>query len=293
MHSYITELQLALPESTKLPSHQYGAQGCYLFFEAKLKDIAGYEELHSSVFHSLHRLGNAFHLLQLLEAAVHRHASHRLHQMPPRGAPYPAVTAAAAVSSAWGQGETADESDMVLMAEQLAALAAPLASSASLSARALIASTIALAPLRDAWLAGEGQPGRPSHAELAAADATRAFHRVWSVLGFLFATRPYEAEGRGAGDNATLFGDGVLFAGSFLLHALNQRHRHELLDFGAHVEAVHLADGAPGAPPQSSDPALLAFLQRVALMRRAHERFTAMLEARDAPTVYNVWRLVS
>ena len=42
-HSYVTAVQEALPESTKLPSYQYGAQGCYLFFEAKLKDLANYE----------------------------------------------------------------------------------------------------------------------------------------------------------------------------------------------------------------------------------------------------------
>lgn len=37
VHSYVTAVQEALPESIKLPSYQYGAQGCFLFFEAKLK----------------------------------------------------------------------------------------------------------------------------------------------------------------------------------------------------------------------------------------------------------------
>ena len=79
---------------------------------------------------------------------------------------------------------------------------------------------------------------------------------------------------------------GVLFAGSFLLHALKQRHRFELLDFSAHVFAVHVADSA--AP---SEPGLLTFVHRVSLMKKVHDQFCSVLEARDAPTVYSVqWR---
>ena len=66
LDSYVSELQHALPSAIKLPSHQYGAQGCKLFFEAKLTDLANYEELHSGVFHSFRRLGNIVSLLSLL-----------------------------------------------------------------------------------------------------------------------------------------------------------------------------------------------------------------------------------
>jgi len=271
--AYVAEVQEALPEAMgKLPSYQYGARGCYLFFEAKLKDIANYDELHSSVFHSFRRLGNALHLIQLLESAVQSHASAALQQMPPRGATQPAVAAATAVSSAWGQPP--EESDMVLMAEQVAALSAPLSSSSSLFMRALINATNVVVPLKEAWLAGE-TPGQ----DLSLTDTTRAFHRVWSVLSFLYATKPF-----GAVDNATLFGDGMLFAGSLLLHILSQRHRFELLDFSSHCLSVFNADGV-----QTDDPSLHFFVQRATGMRRAHERFIAMLEARDAPTVYNCW----
>ena len=77
----------------------------------------------------------------------------------------------------------------------------------------------------------------------------------------------------------------MLYAGSFLLHALCQRHRFELLDFSSHVFSVHVADS--GGP---SEPALLAFIHRVSMMKKAHDQYAAMLEARDAPTVYNAWR---
>ena len=117
------------------------------------------------------------------------------------------------------------------------------------------------------------------------AESTKAFHRIWSVVSFLYATAPYETDGRGSVDNATLFGDGVLFAGSFLLHALCQRHRFELLDFNSHVFAVHVADAAG-----QGETALLSFVHRVAQMKKSHDSFAAMLEARDAPTIYNVWR---
>ena len=38
------------------------------------------------------------------------------------------------------------------------------------------------------------------------------------------------------------------------------------------------------------DASLLAYVHHVSLMKKAQERFAAMLEACDAPTVYNVWR---
>ena len=134
--------------------------------------------------------------------------------------------------------------------------------------------------LKDGWLAGEALGS-----DLTNYDTSHAFHRVWSAIVFLFATAPFESSGRGTVNNSTLFGDGVLFAGSFVLHALVQRHRFELLDFSAHVFAVHVADTS--APAEA---ALHAFVRRVGVMKKAHDQFAAMLEARDAPTIYNVWR---
>jgi len=275
---YVSEVQKALPEATKLPSYQYGAQGCYLFFEAKLKDLANYEELHSGVFHSFRRLGNCLALLTLLESAVHSQSTVSLHQLPPSGQPAPIAVAATAVSEAWGQ--SADESDLVLMGEQMVTLSQPLSSSSSLITLSLVTATHVIAKLRDGLLAGEEQ-----HSDLSSHETSRAFHRVWSAIAFLYATAPYETATRGTVDNSTLFGDGVLFSGSLLLHALTQRHRFELLDFSSHVFAVHVADAAGTA-----EPALLSFVHRVSMMKKAHDQFAAMLEARDAPTIYNVWR---
>ena len=278
VHSYVTEVQTALPESIKLPSYQYGAQGCYLFFEAKLKDLANYEELHSGVFHSFRRLGNCLALLHLLESAVQSQSAITLHQLPPRGEPPPISTAATAVSEAWGQPP--EESDLVYMGESMTTLSQPLASSSSLITKALISATHAVSSLKDGWLAGESVGS-----DLTNYEASKSFHRVWSSIAFLYATAPYDSHGRGTLDNSTLFGDGVLYAGSFLLHALCQRHRFELLDFSSHVFSVHVADS--GGP---SEPALLAFIHRVSMMKKAHDQYAAMLEARDAPTVYNAWR---
>ena len=278
LHAYVTELQQALPESIKLPSHQYGATGCKLFFEAKLKDLAQYEEIHSGVLHDFRRLGNTLSLLMLLEGAVHASSTATLHQLPLKGASPPLALAATAVSSAWGQAS--EESDLVFMAEQMDTLASPLDSSCSLITKALVSATSVVVNLKDDWLAGETVAS-----DLGAHEETRAFHRVWSAVAFLYATAPLETA-RGSVDNATLFGDGVLLSGAFLLHALCQRHRFDLLDFNAHVFAVHVADTG-GAPPDAS---LMAYVHRVSLMKKTHERFAAMFEARDAPTIYNVWR---
>ena len=43
-------------------------------------------------------------------------------------------------------------------------------------------------------------------------------------------------------------------------------------------------------PAPVPDAALMAYVHRVSLMKKTHERFAAMFEARDAPTIYNVWR---
>ena len=67
---YVAAVQEALPANSKLPGYEYGPSGCYGYFELKLKDLAGYEELHSGVLHNFRRLGNALALLQMLDAAV-------------------------------------------------------------------------------------------------------------------------------------------------------------------------------------------------------------------------------
>eukprot|EP00965_Chrysotila_dentata_P252853 6210910-Pleurochrysis_carterae.AAC.2 len=43
LSSYVSEVQEALPPNTKLPSYQYGANGCFAYFEAKLHDLRAYE----------------------------------------------------------------------------------------------------------------------------------------------------------------------------------------------------------------------------------------------------------
>ena len=77
-----------------------------------------------------------------------------------------------------------------------------------------------------------------------------------------------------------LFGEGVPIAGCLILHMLGQRHRFELFDFCSHVFSVHVADS--GGP---SEPALLAFIHRVSMMKKAHDQYAAMLEARDLEDV--------
>ena len=38
--SYVGAVQEALPSNSKLPNHQYGAEGCFGYFEAKLADLS-------------------------------------------------------------------------------------------------------------------------------------------------------------------------------------------------------------------------------------------------------------
>ena len=93
--------------------------------------------------------------------------------------------AATSVSEAWGQPP--DESDMVLMAQQLSALCAPLAPSASLLNGVLIRLAAILEPQKEQWLGGDDP-----ETDMATYETTLAFHRVWSAVQFLFCTANVE-----------------------------------------------------------------------------------------------------
>ena len=138
----------------------------------------------------------------------------------------------------------------------------------------------AMVPLTAAWLGHE-----TSDAEMTGADGTRAFHRVWSAVQFLFCTAPYETEA-GTLDNFSLFGEGVPLAGCFLLHVLGQRHRFELFDFSSHVHSVYMGDNTDAEP----SPRLVQFMNRVSLLKRSNERNFTMLDALHCPTVATAYR---
>ena len=271
-------VQEALPENTKQPSYRYGTAGCFGYYEAKLNDLRAYEELHSGVLHNFRRLGNGIAALQLLEAALHARATFTALRMPPVGTPQPLVQAATAVATAWGQDPS--EMDMVHIAEQLASLSMPIDTCASLIGKSLIAVARAIEPLKGMWLADE-----TPQTDMAGADTSKAFYRVWSAVLFLFCTAPFDSDG-GSMENASLFGDGVSIAGCLVLHALGQRHRFELFDFNAHVLAVRVAETSVG----ELEPAQERYIKRAVAIKRSNDRFFALLESEDAPTIYNVWR---
>jgi len=278
--SYVTAMQEAMPENTKAPSYQYGVPGCYGFYEAKLNDLRGYEELHSGVLHNCRRLGNAFALLQMLEGATQVVSMKTLLHLPITGTlmPEPLEEAATGVSAAWGQA--AEESDMVMMAQQLSTLCAPLSSRASLLNGVLSRLANALAPQKEQWLGGD-----TPETDMSSYETTKCFHRVWAAVQFLFCTANFDTQ-MGSMDNITLFGEGVPMAGCLILHMLGQRHRFELFDFCSHIFAVHMSDISGQRP----DDMLAMFLQRVSMMKRSNERMFLLLHALDVPTVYNAWR---
>ena len=275
--SYVGAVQEALPSNSKLPNHQYGAEGCFGYFEAKLADLSKYEELHSGVMHNCRRLGNGLALLQLLEGATQAQSTATLLQLPPEGRADGGGGdggggALGAGARRFRHGAHA--------ARQLGALTAPLSSRASMLDGVLSTLARAMVPLTDAWLGHE-----TSDAEMTGADGTRAFHRVWSAVQFLFCTAPYETEA-GTLDNFSLFGEGVPLAGCFLLHVLGQRHRFELFDFSSHVHSVYMGDNTDAEP----SPRLVQFMNRVSLLKRSNERNFTMLDALHCPTVATAYR---
>mmetsp|Transcript_37008 Transcript_37008/g.102129 ORF Transcript_37008/g.102129 Transcript_37008/m.102129 type:complete len:610 (+) Transcript_37008:98-1927(+) len=276
---YVGAVQEALPANSKLPGYEYGPAGCYGYFELKLKDLGAYEELHSGVLHNFRRLGNALALLHMLDAAVQVQATSTLFHLPPLHGEQPLVTAATMVAGA--HGEAADESDTVEMAKQVVSLCSPLSSTASILLRALVDAATVMARVKDGWLAGDDDAS-----DFSTADTTKAFHRVWSAVQFLFCTVPYESD-RGPIDNTVLFGDGVPMAGALCLHFLGQRHRFELFDFAQHVFAVFSASGAEAQHVENS---VREFVNRYMTLKAVTERSHAMLDASAMPTCFNVWR---
>jgi len=277
---YVAAVQEALPPNSKLPGYEYGASGCYLYFDAKLKDLAGYEELHSGVVHNFRRLGNAVVLLQMLDAAVQAQATSTLLHLPSYGGDHSVVKAASMVAGA--HGESPEDSDTVEMARQVTSLCSPLASNASILLRSLVDAATVMARVKGTWLAGDSP-----QSDLSAADTTKAFYKVWSAVQFLFCTVPLEMTNGQTLDNVVLFGDGVPLAGALCLHFLGQRHRFELFDFAQHVLAVFSSSEGTS---QQADTTLREFIGRYMTLKAITERAHAMFDTSHMPTCFNVWR---
>ncbi len=56
----------------------------------------------------------------------------------------------------------------------------------------------------------------------------RQFHRIWSMLSFIYCMQP--PEGMGMRSFNEKFGDGFLWGGLTLLHLLGQRQRFDILN---------------------------------------------------------------
>lgn len=64
---YISSLMQGMPPSSKLPMFDYGTEGCYGYFQLKLKPILNYAELRPEVLHNFRELGNTLVFLQQLD----------------------------------------------------------------------------------------------------------------------------------------------------------------------------------------------------------------------------------
>jgi hypothetical protein len=69
---YITELSHGLPKQLKAPKFIYGTKGCIGFFDAKLKDIKGYEQLSAGVLQTFREVGNMLTFANMIDGALVR-----------------------------------------------------------------------------------------------------------------------------------------------------------------------------------------------------------------------------
>lgn len=65
--AYVDELFSGTPINAKLPLHSYGAGGCYMAYEAKLKEMYGYQDFKNEVLQHFRDFGNCVLFMLLLD----------------------------------------------------------------------------------------------------------------------------------------------------------------------------------------------------------------------------------
>jgi len=128
--------------------------------------------------------------------------------------------------------------------------------------------------------------------------------RLWSVLLFLFCRAPDKpAPGTAAVDDQAAFGEGVLWAGSLLIHLMGYRARFEFMDFSYHVLKLAALKPLPVENPKKPEkkkkgeivnddiPKARAFLKNVVAVRSINDTIFSCLDTylpAPPPTVFQL-----
>eukprot|EP01113_Clastostelium_recurvatum_P001498 TRINITY_DN1060_c0_g1_i3.p1 TRINITY_DN1060_c0_g1~~TRINITY_DN1060_c0_g1_i3.p1 ORF type:complete len:1328 (-),score=521.15 TRINITY_DN1060_c0_g1_i3:101-4084(-) len=296
---YVRELMSGMPASSKHPIYDYGSEGGYGSYQLKLQAIATYPDLKSEVFQNFREVGNSIVLMNLFDLASTQLDSARFIQ----AAPFLGVVPEDfALGSDQANGDLSASSPLYANLQRLAATLEdkpdlarspailrdivtnawradkyyrPSYPHVSMFKSVLQRINHMLAPVRDEWM-GTDTGYIPI-------DSTTEFYRLWSALQFVVCTPPDEVAPPAPGAPPVapvpaepsvheLFGDGLFWAGSTIIHFLGQQQRFETFDFCYYILNVDEAAAAPSAKPQMRE-----FFKMVTLVRDTNQTIFAML----------------
>ncbi|EGG14585.1 component of SCAR regulatory complex [Cavenderia fasciculata] len=289
---YVRELiSSGMPASQKLPIYDYGTEGCYGYFQLKLRDIYTYPDLRPQVIQCFRELGNSIIFMNLLDQQMVQSECSSFIQ----AAPFLGVT-----PDTWYSDNTGtDPTTQSPLYAQLAKLAQileskpevtkapeyfkeivnnawradkfyrPTGANPSIFKNVLQRITQILNSVRAEW------SGLTPDNGVINIDTSTEFYRLWSALQFVTC---WPLTNENDKSYHELFGDGFMWAGCTIIHFLGQQNRFELFDFCYHILNVEDA-----AAVRSDKPALKNFFKTASFMKDMNSQIFSILNAYCPP----------
>ncbi|KAN0039438.1 hypothetical protein ACTA71_001632 [Dictyostelium dimigraforme] len=289
---YVSELLQGMPASTKLPIYDYGTEGCYGYFQLKLKDIYIYPDLRPEVLQTFRELGNSLVFMNLLDQVITQTDSYNF----AKAAPFLGIT-----PETWKDLEPSSEdptlqsplysqlqklaqllesrpevakssqslNDMVANAWRADKFYRPSEQNFSLFKSVLQRFSSILNIVRHDW------SGAPPDNGVICVDSSTEFYRLWSALQFVIC---WPLSNENDKSFHELFGDGLMWAGCSLIHFLGQQYRFELFDFCYHILNVEEA-----AAVRSDKPALKNFFKNAQIIKDINNQIFSILNTYCPP----------
>jgi cytoplasmic FMR1 interacting protein len=290
---YVRELlSSGMPQSSKLPIHDYGTEGGFGYFQLKLKDIFTYPDLRPEVLHNFRIFGNGVLLLNLFDMGLSQIESHSFTTVAPflgytpedmrpseNEAPlYVHLQKLATFLQAKPElcKLPAALQEIVTNAWRSAQFYRPANTYTSLFKSVLHRINDMLGSVRDEWSGTAPENG------VVCVDTSSEFYRLWSALQFVVCLPTSE----GDASPHELFGDGLMWAGCTIIHFLGQQHRFDLLDFSYHILNVEEAAATPCQKPNMKQ-----FFKTVALVKDINQGIFNLLNV-YVPVAKTQWTVL-
>lgn len=280
---YVRELMGGMPPSSKLPSHDYGTEGGYGYFEFKFRDIITYPDLRPEVLQNFREFGNILVFMKMCDGSLAKLENNTFIISSPFLGIYPEKPL-----------DNSDPSSTSPLYSSLNQVANFLESHSNLSVAPQSLKEI----VSNAWKAdklyrnptqnfslfkyilnrlrnildavkSEWSGSAPDNGVLNV-DHSTEFYRLWSALQFVCCLPTPDNEE----SNLEIFGDGLMWAGCSIIHFLKQQHRFEVFDFSYHILNVE-----ESAPAPCNRPNIHQFFKKVALVRDLNQTVFNTLKA--------------